>query len=208
MQMLRADRRITAGSVMLAVGDPQQGGDARLAPLPDASREATAIAASFDRHFLFTGGQAVLANVTQRLPEAEVFHFAGHAVFDRNQTGLVMAPEPRTTRMILLDQDKLSRENLKRLKLVVLSGCETGIADAGLIDPGNLVRVFLRASVPNVVASKWRVDSRMSARLLEDVYRGLLRGEPIEKAMADAEKPLQSAGLHPYYWAAFSVFGR
>ena len=208
MQMLRADRRITAGSVMLAVGDPQQGGDARLAPLPDASREATAIAASFDRHFLFTGGQAVLANVTQRLPEAEVFHFAGHAVFDRNQTGLVMAPEPRTTRMILLDQDKLSRENLKRLKLVVLSGCETGIADAGLIDPGNLVRVFLRASVPNVVASKWRVDSRMSARLLEEAYRGLLQGKPIERAMADAQRPLQSSGLHPYYWAAFSVFGR
>jgi CHAT domain-containing protein len=208
MQILRADKRITPGSVMLAVGDPQQGGDARLVSLPDASREATAIAASFDHHFLFTGRQAVLANVTQRLAQAEVFHFAGHAISDGNQTGLVLAKETRSTGMILLDQEKLSRENLRRLKLVVLSGCETGIADAGLIDPGNLVRVFLRAAVPNVVASKWKVDSYMSARLLEDVYRGLLRGEPIEKALADAQKPLQSAGLHPYYWAAFSVFGR
>jgi CHAT domain-containing protein len=208
MQMLRSDKRITAGSVMLAVGDPQQGGDTGLLPLPDASREAAAIAAAFDHHFLFTGRDAGLANVTRRLAQAEVFHFAGHAISDRNQTGLVLAQANRSTGMSLLDQEKLSRENLQRLKLVVLSGCETGIADAGLIDPGNLVRVFLRAEVPNVVASKWRVDSHRSAQLLEEAYRGLLRGQPIERAMAAAEKSLQSEGLHPYYWAAFSVFGR
>jgi CHAT domain-containing protein len=35
-----------------------------------------------------------------------------------------------------------------------LSGCETGVANQGLADTESLVRVFLRAGVPNVVASK------------------------------------------------------
>jgi CHAT domain-containing protein/tetratricopeptide (TPR) repeat protein len=205
-QMLRADKRISSASVMLAVGDPQQNGATRLLPLPDASREATTIAGSFVDHFLFTGRQAVLANVSKRLPQAEIFHFAGHAISERDETGLVLADNPRG--MLLLDQERLGREDLNRLKLVVMSGCETGVAGEGLIDPGNLVRVFLRAGVPDVVASKWKVDSYMSARLLEETYQGLLQGKPIENAMAAAEASLRAVKPHPYYWAAFSVFGR
>jgi CHAT domain-containing protein len=91
----------------------------------------------------------------------------------------------------------------------VLSACDTAVADGGLNDPGSLVRLFLRAGVPQVIASKWSVDSAASSELMENLYARLLDGYSVEVALAQAERVLRSRKetSHPYYWAAFSEFG-
>jgi CHAT domain-containing protein/cytochrome c-type biogenesis protein CcmH/NrfG len=206
-----ANSPISARSEALVVGEPflQGSWSGRFLPLPEAFREASDIAASFDHRHLLTGRDATERSILTLLPQMEIFHFAGHALAQRNETGLVVAPAGDTGQLPLLAPERLSQTSLKRLKLVTLSGCETGVADQGLVDPQSLVRVFLYAGVPNVVASKWRVDSETSAILMTSVYRHLLGGEPVDKAMALVERQLRSSPhtAHPYYWAAFSVFG-
>jgi CHAT domain-containing protein len=154
---------------------------------------------------------ASLQNLRKLLPQSEVFHFAGHAKTDGIETGLVLSSSPSDpNQTVLLDQRQLHGSDLKKLKLVVLSGCETGIAEQGLVDPQSLVRIFLRAGVPEVVASRWQVDSQSSAELMTLVYADLMRGANVHQALGDAKRTLRSKSqtAHPYYWAAFSVFGR
>ena len=212
-RLLRTDSRISPASVALAVGDPQlpRLASSRFRPLPEAGSEAENVAAGFHRHFLLTGGKASLQNVVKLLPLAEVFHFAGHAASLGNETGLILSsPAGDPDRVVLLDAKQLGGEPLKKLKLVVLSGCETGIAEQGLVDPESLVRVFLRAGVPDVVASKWQIDSQSSAELMSQFYGSLMRGISIHEALSSARMEIRSnpKTAHPYYWAAFSVFGR
>jgi CHAT domain-containing protein len=98
---------------------------------------------------------------------------------------------------------------MKKLKLAVLSSCDTALADAGLEDPGSLVRLFLRGGVPQVIASKWHVDSAATSQLMDDLYSRIIDGDSVELALAKVERAMRSKTetSHPYYWAAFSEFG-
>ena len=51
-------------------------------PLPEADAEARAVGASFRSSTVLTGRQATLRAVLRELPEAEILHFAGHALAD------------------------------------------------------------------------------------------------------------------------------
>jgi CHAT domain-containing protein len=92
----------------------------------------------------------------------------------------------------------------------VLSSCATAVASHGLDDPESLVRVFLGAGVPHVVASDWQVDSRATEDLMQAFYERLIRGDSVSAALASAERAIRSRQetSQPYYWAAFAQFGR
>jgi CHAT domain-containing protein len=68
-----------------------------------------------------------------------------------------------------------------KAKLVVLSGCETGL---GKLSTGDelvgLTRAFIYAGTPSVVASLWSVDDSSTAHLMASFYRNL-------KTMSKAE---------------------
>ena len=104
---------------------------------------------------------------------------------------------------------QLQPKELQKLRLVVLSACATGVAPQGMDDPDSLVRVFLRAGVPHVLASSWRVDSQVTTDLMSDFYSGLMRGDSVAEAFASAQKAIRSRPetSHPYYWASFAQFG-
>src|SRR6185436_15838391 len=78
---------------------------------------------------------------------------------------------------------------LPRLRLAVLSACDTG---AGRYFGGegvmNMARPFLSAGVPLVVASLWPVESNATAKLMIKFHR--LRNEqgfPVAKALQKAQ---------------------
>jgi len=211
-QILRPATPISAHNAILAVGNPllKSLDIEKFAPLPETEMEARDIAARFDRHYFFTGTEATLANVTEMLPHAEIFHFAGHSLSEARGAGLILTPGAGSAYETgLLGETQLRGLKLANLKLVVLSACETAVSDESLVDPSSLARLFMRAGVPDVVASKWRVDSQASSDLMHDFYTRLLQGKPAADALNEAEHDLRSKPetLHPYYWAAFSIFG-
>jgi CHAT domain-containing protein len=97
-------------------------------------------------------------------------------------------------------------------RLVVLSGCETGLGRVMEIE-GTLgfTWAFLSAGASSVGVSLWNVNDRASAEVMERFYSGVGAGRPLAEALANAKRQmLQStrrAYRHPYFWAPMIVVG-
>jgi CHAT domain-containing protein/tetratricopeptide (TPR) repeat protein len=215
-RQLRQDNPIDTRSHTLVVGAPTAPPEfaASLPPLPDAASEASSVAARFAEATLLTGSQATLARVQTEMPRAEVFHFAGHALHEGPYRGLLLAnPEKSETvkGSSLLNAANLPAPMLKLCQLAVLSACRTSHGDKpATADPDGLVRAFLHAKVPHIVATRWNVDSATSSVFVNAFYASLFSGYSVPQATQSASLQVMNntQTSHPYYWAAFSAFGR
>jgi CHAT domain-containing protein/tetratricopeptide (TPR) repeat protein len=219
--VLRKETSIGSSDRILAIGAPALSGEwqSMFPPLPEADAEARAIAADFKSATLLTGGQATLQTVLHDLPETEILHFAGHALVEGGRTGLILAgsPEPglgdsdHGNGAEVLAASQLDSRDLRECRLAVLSACSTASgAEAQMVDPGSLVGAFLIAGVPRVVASRWNVNSAATTRLMRVFYRRVLGGDSVALALRRADESVREnpETAHPYFWAAFSAYGR
>ena len=183
-------------------GDPMVPG---WMPLPDADQEARAVAACFSHPKLQMQTDLSPTELAKRIAEAEVFHFSGHAKASVESAELVAGTDG------LLEASEFNVVSGGDSRLVVLSACSSSHGTSGLFDDGDsLVRRFMGARVPEVVASRWNVDSAATALLMKEFYTELLAGKAVSEALNSAMRSVRSRSefSHPYYWAGFSVFGR
>jgi CHAT domain-containing protein len=179
-------------------------------PLPDASEEAREVAGRFANAKVLTGAAATIDAVADALQSAEVFHYAGHAMGTPDGAALILAPSKQSPSGFWRGGG-LEAGQMHRCRLAVFSACETAKAEEQFAsDPLNLVGSFLSAGVAQVVASRWRVDSKTSASLMSQFYEKLSRGLPVAEALQAAMVGVQRerGKEHPYYWAPFTVYGR
>ncbi len=68
---------------------------------------------------------------------------------------------------------------------------------------------MVAAGVGNVVASRWPVDSAAAEGAMKMFYAALSRGETAGEALSEAQRRMRAERewAHPYYWAAFALFG-
>jgi tetratricopeptide (TPR) repeat protein len=171
--------------------------------LPHAAHEARAVAGLFPRGQVFVGEQATLATLHLHAGNADVIHLACHAQF-RSDNPMFSA--------LYLHDGALTVERTEALSLkpgiVVLSACETGVADVG---SGNetvgLVRAFLVAGAARVLASQWPVDDAVTASFMAAFYGALSCGLPPAEALSRAQAAVKRQHPHPSYWAAFTLHG-
>ena len=95
--------------------------------------------------------------------------------------------------------------------LVVLSACNTALGKdvkgEGLV---GIVRGFMYAGAPRVVASLWKVDDDATAELMKRFYRGMLKdGLRPAAALRSAQISMwkETRWEAPYYWAGFVLQG-
>ncbi|HYP26123.1 MAG TPA: CHAT domain-containing protein [Blastocatellia bacterium] len=101
---------------------------------------------------------------------------------------------------------------LTRTRLVILSGCESGLGQyyrgEGMV---SMVMPFLASNVPTVMASLWAVNSQATSSLMIDFHEKRKNGHPgAASALRAAQlNMLRGPALyrHPYYWAPFIVVG-
>lgn len=111
----------------------------------------------------------------------------------------------------ILTASEMAGLNLWGTKLVVLSACETGLGD---VQAGEgvygLRRAIVLAGAEAQVMSLWKVDDKITAKLMADYYANLLN-KGIGRADALREVQLSMLGnketSHPYLWAAFIESG-
>jgi CHAT domain-containing protein len=144
-----------------------------------------------------------------------VVHFATHGLLDSRHpelSGIVLSMVDRRGQ----PQDGFLRlheiYNLKlNAELVVLSACQTALGQEvrseGLV---GLVRGFMYAGSPQVLASLWSVRDRATAEFMGRFYEGLFKQRLTPQA---ALRAVQLSMLtdqrwnQPYYWAAFTLQG-
>jgi CHAT domain-containing protein len=190
----------SAALVVVASG----AGDSSLPVLPGADQEGTEVASLFHNAVFIHGHEVTRAAVLTQLRDARLLHFAGHALAGFNRVGLVLGPAS------LLSSHDVATLGLHNLKLAVLSACDTANGDEGTsADGDSLARTLVAAGVPNVVASRWRVDSNVTRQLMRVFYSNLLSGQSPAESLRAARTAIRSipAYQHPYYWASFAVFG-
>lgn len=176
-----------------------------LAPLPGAREEARALSGLYQDSELLDSHDADSAKVVEALRTAELFHFAGHAVFDDAQperSYLALGPHGLNAALI-------SHLDLRRLRLVVLSACETmrssDKASAGFV---GLADAFLSAGARGVVGSLWRVDDNATRQFMERFYRDYRASTNASTALRNAQVAMIRSGESPSAWAAFRYEGQ
>jgi CHAT domain-containing protein len=183
------------------IGDPD-------GSLPHAVAELRRAATGFYDPTVRIGADIDEATLFADLPDADVIHFACHGIaFDEypDLAALHLGGAGRKRR--LLWTPDVARLWL-RARLVVLAACHAGLSTAL---PGNeyagLPGAFLTSGARTVVGPLWRVDDRVTATLMDRFYAALPAGPAVALRRAQEAVRADSATTHPYYWAAFQLFG-
>lgn len=169
--------------------------------LPFIDVEARAVAEALQSQ-PFLHGEATVGALAEAGPR-RVVHIAAHGEFRLDN--------PYFSTLLLAD-GPLTAADAAALRLgsslVALSGCETGLSRVTRGEElMGMVSAFLQAGSASVLASRWRVDDRTTADLMERFYQGLLAGEGKAEALRHAQILLAEQGLHPLFWAAFCLVG-
>jgi len=149
------------------------------------------------------------------LAQFRIVHFATH--------GLINSEHPELSGLAhsLVEEEGRPQDGFLRahdvynmklgVDLVVLSACQTAlgkqIKGEGLV---GLVRGFMYAGAPRVVASLWDVKDEATAELMKRLYQGMLKeGLRPAAALRAAQVSLRKEPLWeaPYYWAGFVLQG-
>jgi CHAT domain-containing protein len=199
---------------LLAVGNPafDRTENPGLSNLPGAEREVDGIASRYPLHRVLVRGEATRKTVTYELTRADVAHFAAHYEIDpRSRLSSKLLLSETASESSGLDSADIYRMNLARTRLVILSGCKTGIEQQfrgeGVV---SFARSFLVAGVPVVVASLWPVDSDATSELMIAFHRfrkAEHRSTTEALMLAQQEMMTSERYRNPFYWAGFTVIG-
>jgi hypothetical protein len=190
------DQKIPRRLHALVVDNPKLGAAAlREFPLlPDWGEEADFITATFRSHERLSGAAATLSAVLSALPKADVFYFGGHGASGNEHGGVLLAPEAGTD-SALLDATQLEPV-VKHCRLAILSACSTAKGErTGGFNPNSLIQALWRAGVPNVLATRWEVESRVTAEVVPLLLQGILSGESPACALQAAIRQIRRPGI-------------
>ncbi|HKP85127.1 MAG TPA: CHAT domain-containing tetratricopeptide repeat protein [Blastocatellia bacterium] len=170
---------------------------------PSIGEEIDALAQLFPGAVMLRGESATRSNLLRVAPRARYLHLASHGYFRRDN--------PMFSFLKLADS-QLNFYSLLDLKLnaemVTLSACHTGV---NKVFPGDelhgLMRGFLYAGAPSVIASLWAVSDRSTADFMREMYSRIRAGATKRAALRAAQIAIKDAYGHPYYWAPFVLMG-
>jgi CHAT domain-containing protein/tetratricopeptide (TPR) repeat protein len=208
---LRSDAGISPDMPAFVLGSTASSAADGLIPLPDVAEEADTVARGFHSPHVFKGGEATLDAVRRELPEASVFHFAGHSLAAPQGTGLLLESGiGKTNAPRLMDANVVRQLRLQNLQLAVLSACGTASGGTGGNGFDSVTDALLSAGAPHVVASRWAVDSAETRGFVQDFYRNALSGQTVSEAIRLTSRNMLAnpRTSHPYYWSAFAAYGR
>ena len=188
-----------------------------LGPLPFAEAEAKRIKQVVSQAEILRRAQATESNFKKIAHQMKVLHLATHGLFDDRFdafSGLFMALGNDTINDGLLLGYEISDLNLN-CTLVTLSACETGrgktVAGEGVL---GLPRLFLGAGAKTVLMTLWKVDDQFTSELMPAFYKNLFQkkmvvADALSQAKLEVFKQPDSEihYEHPFFWAAFSLYG-
>jgi CHAT domain-containing protein len=178
--------------------------------LPAAGDELALLSSFYRKNHTTIRGEN-LVSAPSLMANAEIIHFAGHAIQRNGKPALILQ---NNFKEILLGSDTISTWNLSKNRLINLAGCETGTGQAEEGNtPWGLVPAFLNADAPAVIVSLLPVNDASTKSLTHRFYE-LLAGGSTSKASALRQAQLlllasmRSGGRsNPSSWAPYVLVG-
>ncbi|MDB4881580.1 MAG: hypothetical protein JWL95_346 [Gemmatimonadetes bacterium] len=193
--------------VATIVGNPSLAGSAyaRLPALPGADAEVRITQTLYPRVRVIQGNDVDSASTASAFAGSELVHFAGHAIIDDVQPWRsLLAVRPGG-----LSATAIAGMDLRRVRLVVLSACETMRAPGGETGGfAGLTDAFLAAGAGAVVGTLWRVRDEDAQQLMVAFHRDYRWNGDGASALRAAQVALLREGQPPAVWAAFRYTGR
>lgn len=199
-QTLRSPAAIDSQAEVLVLDATHAPGSGHL---PGMGAQRSTIAQAFPRTRIIDSASTSWSKVIPELNSSQIFHYLGHGRPDGSGTALAFSGRES------LRAKDIGPEIFGHAQLVVLAACSTALGrENGLLDTNSLVRAFLMAKVPRVIASHWDVDAETTSQLMVNFYQSIASDKSITQAIFHARKTILQKHPHPYYWASFSVTGR
>lgn len=201
----RSPHLLTSTKPATVVGDPQTGG--ALPALPGAREEAKTVAQVYGVMPLL-GEKATEKALRQDIATGtDILHLATHSFFDDKN--------PLDSAIILSTGTKVFRLTANHLfedplpaRLVVLSGCETGLGQSVAGDDFlGLARSFYLGGTLAVIYSLWPVPDQPTKFFMEEFHRNAIT-EDRGKAWLMARNSMKEKGYAPSEYGAFILGGQ
>ena len=104
----------------------------------------------------------------------------------------------------ILTAEEISKLNLSKTQMVVLSACETGLGEIVSTEGVfGLQRAFKLAGVQTLIMSLWKVPDTATSKLMINFYNNWIGGMEKHKAFQKAQQDIKKEYSSPYYWAGF-----
>jgi CHAT domain-containing protein len=181
--------------------------------LPFARVEVASIAPFFEHAVILAEKRALEEACARYGPTGDVVHLACHGEFFPHRPmdstlylGRGGASDGRLRAVEIFGMD------LRRSRLVTLSGCETGKLNvAPGDDPVGIGTAFLHSGARALLVSLWKVEDEATAALMAAFYKRWLSSEDGNRARALREAKLhllrEGRFVRPAQWAAFVLIG-
>ena len=182
--------------------------------LPSGRNEGQSIAQFFANKKLYLGDKASLAEFESMVGNVNFVHLATHAVLDPNEPGKSYIQFADGKKWYYSD---MMGFNIRNVDSIALSACETAVSEkstGGEIE-GMAYQLLKKSPSGSVLASFWKVDDTATAMLMGIYYKHVTdsiktnhtldRGGALREAQLNLLKNPDTS--HPYYWAAFTLFG-
>jgi CHAT domain-containing protein len=204
------------GVPVTLMADPafDRSGFPELERLPGAAAEVEAIGRLYAGARKLDGADAHAEAIMALLRRGGVAHFAGHAVFDdaRPEQSFLVAATGREETSARITAAEIEQMDLRQLRLVVLSACQTARAQAGRSGGfAGLAGAFLAAGAGGVVGSLWRVDDESTRTLMERFHATYREsgdaGGALRQAQLQMLRSTDPALRSPAAWAGFRYAG-
>ncbi len=168
------------------------------------------------------GGQIYLAKAAtkeaflRQAAKYDIIHLATHAKADNENplhSFIAFYPHTDSLTSYRLYAQELYNLRLGKLKLIVLSACET---NSGKLIQGegvmSLARAFAYAGCPNIVTTLWKAEDKTSADISVRMHGYLRAGKAKDEALRQAKLDYIGSQTHvstrsPVYWANFIFIG-
>jgi len=171
--------------------------------IQQAEAEAAAIAHVFPEAALVVGAAATTTRLLHNQQPHAFIHLATHGVF--------RADNPAFSALKLADS-WLTVHELQDLPcsapLITLSACDSGRSETLLGDKLiGFYQSFFHAGAQSVVVSLWSLDDQAAIHTMTAFYQALRAGQPVHRALRNAQLLMMTMWRHPYYWAPFMLIG-
>ncbi|HET7435681.1 MAG TPA: CHAT domain-containing protein, partial [Thermoanaerobaculia bacterium] len=169
-----------------------------------ASAEGERVAREYQKSVVLKNEHARFDALTNDVANADVIHFAGHAIGD--DSGFVPASIALERRV---EAAEIARLPLRRTSVVVLAGCSTARgAHRGMEGVISVAHGFLAGGAPSVIATLWPIDDTAAATFFPRIHQRLAEGLPPAEAVREAQlESIRRGDVPASLWAAIQDIG-